>query len=256
MIIETHAHYDDEVFDADREIVLSSMCDNGIMYLVNVGASLESTAASIKLAQQYSYIYAAAGVHPSHTDQLNEDNFEWLCEQCKKEKVVAVGEIGLDYHWETPEKDVQKRWFGRQLDLARQIKKPVIIHSRDAAKDTYDIITEKNAAQIGGVIHCYSYSASMALDYVKMGFYIGIGGVVTFKNSKKVREVVKAVPIESIVLETDSPYLAPEPHRGKRNTSLNLVHIAKEIAAIKMISYDDVVCITTKNARTLYGIYQ
>lgn len=254
MIFETHAHYDDEAFDEDRDILLTSMHENGIGYIVNVGASLKSTQESVKLAQRYPFIYAAAGVHPSETGELDEAGFAWLKEQCLLEKVVAVGEIGLDYYWDEPAHEIQKIWFERQLDLAREIKKPVIIHSRDAAKDTFDIMVEKNAAEIGGVVHCYSYSAEMALDYVKMGFYIGIGGVVTFKNGKKMKEVVEAVPIEHILLETDSPYLSPEPNRGKRNSSLNLLYVAQKIAEIKGISYDEVVDITLQNAKCMYHL--
>lgn len=254
MIFETHAHYDDEAFDEDRDTLLSSMQENGIEYIVNVGASLKSTAASIALAQKYPYIYAAAGVHPNETGELNEESFAWLKNQCFLEKVVAVGEIGLDYYWDEPAREVQKIWFERQLDLAREVKKPVIIHSRDAAKDTFDIMKAKNADEIGGVIHCYSYSAEMALDYVEMGFYIGIGGVVTFKNGKKMKEVVEAVPIERILLETDSPYLSPEPNRGKRNSSLNLPYVAQKIAEIKGLSYDEVVELTKQNAKHMYHI--
>lgn len=254
MIFDTHAHYDNEAFDEDRDKLLDSMYANGISYLVNVGASIKSTAASIKLAECYPYIYAAAGVHPSETMELNEEKFAWLSTQCRHEKVVAVGEIGLDYYWDEPSHDIQKTWFARQLDLAREVNKPVIIHSREAAKDTYDIMAAKNAADIGGVIHCYSYSAQLALDYLKMGFYIGIGGVVTFKNAKKMKETVEAVPIEKILLETDSPYLAPEPNRGKRNTSLNLPYIAQKIAEIKTIPYDEVIQITENNAKKLYKI--
>ena len=254
MIFETHAHYDDEAFDEDRDVLLSSMRENGIEYIVNVGANLKSTAASIALAQKYPFIYAAAGVHPSDTGELDEERFLWLKEQSRFEKVVAVGEIGLDYYWDSVAREVQKFWFKRQLDLAREIKKPVIIHSRDAAKDTFDIMTAKNAEEIGGVVHCYSYSPEMALDYVKMGFYIGIGGVVTFQNGKKMKEVVEAVPMEHILLETDSPYLSPEPNRGKRNTSLNLPYVAQKIAEIKGISYDEVVAVTAENAKKMYKI--
>ena len=254
MIFETHAHYDDEAFDEDREIMLSSMCENGIGHIVNVGASLKSTAASIALAQRYPFVYAAAGVHPNETAELNEESFVWLKQQCLDKKVVAVGEIGLDYYWDEPSHDIQKLWFERQLELAREVDKPVIIHSRDAAKDTYDILLAHNAGQIGGVIHCYSYSPEMALDYVRMGFYIGIGGVVTFKNGKKMKEVVEVVPIERILLETDSPYLAPEPNRGKRNSSLNIPYIAQKIAEIKGLSYEEVVSITETNAVKMYQL--
>lgn len=254
MIFETHAHYDDEAFDDDRDALLSSMQKNGIGVIVNVGASLKSTAAGIRLAESYPFVYAAAGVHPSETAELNEENFAWLREQCLHNRVVAVGEIGLDYYWDEPSHEIQKLWFARQLELAREVQKPVIIHSRDAAKDTYDIMAAHNAGEIGGVVHCFSYSAEMAQEYVKMGFYIGVGGVVTFKNGKKLKEVVEAIPIEWILLETDSPYLSPEPNRGKRNSSLNIPHIAQQIAEIKGISYDEVIAVTEQNARRMYRI--
>jgi TatD DNase family protein len=254
MIFETHAHYDDEAFNDDRDKLLLSMKDNGVGYIVNVGSSLNSTRQSIELAHKYKFIYAAAGVHPSETGELNEENFAWLETQCRDERVIAVGEIGLDYYWDEPDHDTQKKWFIRQLGLARNIKKPVIIHSRDAAKDTYDIMVSEDVSEIGGIVHCYSYSAEMALDYVKMGFYIGIGGVVTFKNGKKMKEVVEALPITRIVIETDSPYLSPEPNRGKRNSSLNLPYVAQKIAEIKNLTYDEVVEITSENAIKVYRL--
>lgn len=252
MIFESHAHYDDEAFNEDRDELLKSMPGNGIGYIINVGSSLKTTETTVELTEKYPYIYGAAGVHPNETGELNEDNFSWLRQQCGKEKIVAVGEIGLDYYWDEPDHETQKKWFERQLDLAREVSKPVIIHSRDAAKDTYDIMRAKKAKEIGGVVHCYSYSPEMALDYVKMGFYIGIGGVVTFKNGKKMKEVVEVLPIERILLETDSPYLSPEPNRGKRNSSLNIPYIAKQIADIKDLSYEEVVDITCKNAKELF----
>lgn len=254
MIFETHAHYDDEAFDDDRDALLSSMQKSGIGVIVNVGASLKSTAAGIRLAESYPFVYAAAGVHPSETAELNEENFAWLREQCLHKRVAAVGEIGLDYYWDEPSHEIQKLWFARQLELAREVQKPIIIHSRDAAKDTYDIMAAHNAGEIGGVVHCFSYSAEMAQEYVKMGFYIGVGGVVTFKNGKKLKEVVEAIPIKRILLETDSPYLSPEPNRGKRNSSLNIPHIAQQIAEIKGMSYDEVIAVTEENARQMYRI--
>jgi TatD DNase family protein len=254
MIFETHAHYDDEAFNEDRESLLCSMTQNGIGHIVNVGSNLQSTRQSIELAHKYPFIYAAAGVHPNETMELDDESFKILEEYSKDERVVAIGEIGLDYYWDEPDHDTQKKWFIRQLALAREVKKPVIIHSRDAAKDTYDIMVSENAKDIGGIVHCYSYSAEMALDYVKMGFYIGIGGVVTFKNGRKLKEVVEAIPIESIVLETDSPYLSPEPNRGKRNSSLNLPLVAARIAQIKDLTYEQVVEITMKNAFKAYRL--
>lgn len=254
MIFETHAHYDDGAFDEDRDALLMSMKNGGIGTIVNIGASLKSTAASIALAEKYPFVYAAAGVHPNETAELNEENFEWLKKQCLHEKVVAVGETGLDYYWDEPSHEIQKHWFVRQLELAAEIKKPVIIHSREAAKDTFDILSAHNAGQIGGVVHCFSYGKELALEYVKMGLYIGVGGVVTFKNGKKMKEVVEAVPIEKILLETDSPYLSPEPFRGKRNTSLNLTHVAQKIAEIKGMACEEVIKITAENAVKMYGI--
>jgi TatD DNase family protein len=254
MIFETHAHYDDEAFNDDRDKLLLSMNENGIGRIINVASNLKSTKQSIELSHIYPFVYAAAGVHPNETAELNEENFSWLEKQSQDEKVVAIGEIGLDYYWDEPDHDTQKKWFIRQLELARKIKKPVIIHSRDAAKDTYDIIESENAGEIGGIIHCYSYSYQMALDYVRMGFYIGIGGVVTFKNGKKMKEVVEAVPLDRIVLETDSPYLSPEPNRGKRNSSLNLPYIAAKIAEIKNLTYEEVVEATRINANRVYRL--
>lgn len=252
MIFESHAHYDDEAFDEDREELLSSLQEKGIEYVINVGASLKSTASTVELTKRYPFVYGAAGVHPSETAELNEENFKWLKEQCKQAKILAVGEIGLDYYWEEPEHEIQKIWFERQLELAREVKKPVIIHSREAAKDTYDIMCAHKAEEIGGVVHCYSYSAEMALEFIKMGFYIGVGGVVTFKNGKKLKEVVEAIPLDKILLETDCPYLAPEPNRGKRNSSLNIPYIAQQIASMKNVSYEEVVSVTNANAKQLF----
>lgn len=254
MIFESHAHYDDEAFQKDQNELLNSLPENGIECVVNVGASLASTKATIELIEKYSFLYGAVGVHPSETNELDEKSFEWLKAQCKHDKVVAIGEIGLDYHWDEPAKEIQIKWFKRQLSLAKEMNLPVIIHSRDAAKDTMDIMKSAKADSIKGVIHCYSYSKEIAKEYLDMGYYLGIGGVITFKNAKKLKEVVEYVPINCILLETDSPYLSPEPNRGKRNSSLNIPYIAKEIASIKNISYDDVINITNDNARKLFHI--
>lgn len=254
MIFESHAHYDDEAFDEDREELLLSLREHGIDKVVNVGASLESCRVTLDLMKKYPFIYGAMGVHPSETAKLNEDNFAWLREQCATDKVVAVGEIGLDYHWKEPEPQVQKVWFERQLILGRETGLPVIIHSRDAAKDTLDMVQALHAGEIGGVIHCYSYTKEMAREYLKMDYYFGIGGVITFQNSKKLKEAVEYIPLDRILLETDSPYLAPEPHRGKRNSSLNLPYVAQAIADLKGISYDKVVETTQENAMRLFRI--
>lgn len=254
MIFESHAHYDDEAFDEDREELLMSLREHGIDKVINVGASLASCRITLDLMRKYSFIYGAMGVHPSETAELNEENFAWLREQCAADKVVAVGEIGLDYHWKEPEPQVQKVWFERQLMLARETGLPVIIHSRDAARDTLDMIQALHAGETGGVIHCYSYTKEMAREYLQMGYYFGIGGVITFQNSKKLKEAVEYIPLDRILLETDSPYLAPEPYRGKRNSSLNLPYVAQAIADLKGIAYEEVVEVTEENAKKLFRI--
>lgn len=255
MIFETHAHYDDEKFNEDRDELIKSFPENGIEYVVNIGSSVESCRVTTELAKQYDFVYAALGVHPSEVQYITDDFFQWLEQEVRTNpKVKAIGEIGLDYYWKEPEADLQKIWFERQIELARRLHKPMVIHSRDAAKDTYDMMSERKCGEIGGVIHCFSYSAEEAKKYLDMGFYIGIGGVVTFKNAKKLYEVTKYVPMDRILLETDCPYLAPEPNRGKRNSSLNLTYIAEKIAEIKNVSYEEVVEKTNENARRMYGI--
>ena len=253
MIIDTHAHYDDEAFDEDRDILLKEMSKNGIGLIVNMGASLRGCRDTIALTEQYDFIYGGIGVHPSDTAELDEDSFQWLKEKLGQPKIVAVGEIGLDYHYPEPSVQVQKQWFERQLELAREVKLPVVIHSREAAKDTLDMMQALRAEEIGGVIHCFSYGVEMAREYVNMGFYIGVGGVITFKNGKKLKEVVEYLPLDRIVLETDCPYLSPEPNRGKRNSSLNLTYVVDEIARIKGISQEEI-SVTEENARKLYRL--
>lgn len=252
MIIDTHAHYDDEAFDTDRETLLTELPKQGIARVVNIGASLHSCERTVALMEKYPYIYGALGIHPSDTGTLNEENFAWLREQCLRKKCVAVGEIGLDYYWNEPERETQQKWFRRQLRLAAELKLPAVIHSRDAAQDTLKIMQEEHAEQIGGVIHCFSYTKEMAQIYVDMGFFIGVGGVVTFKNGKKLKETVEHIPLDRIVLETDCPYLAPEPNRGKRNSSLNLPYVIEEIAKIKGLQPLEVENAAYENARRLY----
>lgn len=253
-IFDTHAHYDDEAFDEDRDALLAELPENGIARVVNVGASLASCGRTIEIMNRYDYIYGAIGVHPSETAELNDEAFEWLRQQCQLEKCVAVGEIGLDYYWNEPDRELQKEWFRRQLNLARELAKPVIIHSRDAAKDTVDLMTEEHAEEIGGVIHCYSYTKETAEVFLKMGFYFGIGGVLTFKNAKKLKEAVAYIPLDRIVLETDCPYLAPEPNRGKRNSSLNIPYVVKALAEIKGVEEEAVRKAAWENAHKLYRL--
>ena len=252
MIFETHAHYDDAKFDTDREMLLADLPQRGISPVINAGSSIATTKTTLSLAQEYPFLYAAVGVHPSDVDDLNEDTYAWLRQQTTLQKTVAVGEIGLDYYWPEPDHETQKKWFLRQLDLAREIKKPVIIHSRDAAKDTVDLMTEAHAEEIGGVIHCYSYTKETAKIFLDMGFYFGIGGVLTFKNAKKLKEAVEYIPMDRIVLETDCPYLAPEPNRGKRNSSLNIPYVIAAMAQIKGITEEEVRKAAWDNSLKLY----
>lgn len=253
MIFDTHAHYDDKQFDEDRDELLNSMAAMGVNTIVNVGASFKGCRRALELAEKYPFMYAAVGIHPDEAGFLNEDTFAELKGWCRGNKVVAVGEIGLDYYWDTEPRDLQKKWFVRQLELAREMGLPVNIHSRDAAEDTFRIIKE-HAEGIPGIIHCFSGSRELASEYVKLGFYIGVGGVVTFKNGKKLKQVVKEISLSNIVLETDCPYLAPEPYRGKRNHSGYIKYIAQEVAGLKGITYEEVIEETEKNARAVYGL--
>ena len=254
-IFESHAHYDDEAFNEDRRELLKKLPESGIEYVINVGASMESTKSSVALAGEYDYIYAAVGVHPNETAPLTEEFIQYMkSEAMNNKKVVAVGEIGLDYHWNEPDADIQKKWFVRQLELALEVDKPVIIHSRDAAKDTADILLGGDYKALRGVIHCYSYSPEMAKLYLDAGYYLGVGGVVTYKNAKKLVETVQQAPLSRILLETDSPYLTPAPNRGQCNSSLNLPYVVEKIAELKNVSADEVIAVTNENARKLFGI--
>lgn len=267
-IFDTHAHYDDEAFDADRDELLGSMEENGVVRIVNAGASLAATRNTLALTEKYPFVYGAAGVHPDEIDELNEESFAELAELARKQKMAAIGEIGLDYYVppfirDNPEqaadyknaaqKEKQQKWFIRQLDLARQLGKPVVIHSREAAQDTLDIV-KREAADLCCDIHCFSYGVELAREYLERGHYLGIGGVVTFKNSRKMKEVVAYMPLDRILLETDCPYLAPAPNRGRRNSSLNLPYVVSAIAQIKGVSEETVIETTCENAMHFYGM--
>ena len=256
MIFDTHAHYDDEAFDKDRDQLLSSLLENGIEGAVNVSSNMASVRSTIDIIRKYPFMYGAVGIHPNETDELNEERLQWLKEMCRLPKVAEVGEIVMDYYWDEPEREIQKKWFAAQLNMAREVKLPVIIHSRDAAKDTLDIMKGENCGEIGGVIHCFSYGTDMAREYLNMGFFLGIGGVLTFQNGKKLKEVVEYAPLEQLVLETDCPYLSPVPNRGKRNSSLNLPYVVKAMAEIKNVDEEQIIRITTQNAKGLYRLEQ
>lgn len=253
-IFDTHAHYDDEAFDQDRDTLLHSLEAAGIGNVVNVAASVKSCRTTLELAESHPFIYGALGIHPNETAELTEQDMEWLKKASAHEKIVAIGEIGLDYYWNEPDREIQKIWFVRQLQVARETGLPVIIHSRDAARDTLDIMKAEREGITGGVIHCFSYGTEMAREYLNMGYYLGIGGVLTFKNAKKLREVVEYAPLSALVLETDCPYLAPVPWRGKRNDSSHLPLVADALAEIKGVSAEEIIRETEKNARRLYRL--
>ena len=256
MIFESHAHYDDEMFEKDREQLLSGLSAAGVGTVVNVASSFGSVKTTLELTEKWPFVYGALGVHPSEIDGLREADMEWLKERLSHPRAVAVGEIGLDYYWEKeePVRASQKEWFARQLALAGEVQKPVIVHSRDAMKDTWDVMAGNGAKDMRGVIHCFSYTKESAREYLKWDFYLGIGGVVTFKNARAIKEVVEYVPLERILLETDCPYLSPEPYRGKRNSSLNLPYVAQAIAEIKGVTKEQVEETTCRNACRLFGI--
>ena len=256
MIFDTHAHYDDEQFDTDRDALLRGMAEQNVGTIINVGASLEGCWRSVELAHQYLFVYAAVGIHPDEVGDLNEESFARLRETARmEEKVVAIGEIGLDYHWDVQPHEVQKYWFVKQMELAKELNLPIAVHSRDAAKDTLDLVKDcMKGGMYGGIIHCFSYGKEIAGEYLDMGLYLGIGGVVTFKNAKKLKETARQIPLERILLETDCPYMAPTPFRGKRNNSAYIDYVAQEIADLKGISKEEVIAVTEENAKKLFAI--
>ena len=253
MIYETHTHFDDASFDSDRDEAIQKAVSAGVSPFINVASSMSSSISSMELAHKYPFFRASVGVHPEECATLSENDMDILAKYAEDEAVVAIGEIGLDYYWDEPDRDIQKKWFCRQIELARKVNLPLIIHSRDAAADTYDILVSEKAEEVGGIMHCYSYSSQMADKFIELGFYIGVGGVVTFKNGKKLREVVEHIPMERIVVETDSPYMAPVPNRGKRNSSEYLPYIMEEIATIKGLTREEAETITYNNAVKLFG---
>ena len=252
MIFDTHAHYDDAAFAEDREALLSSLPGRGIGRVINVCSDVDSLRTTMELTEKYPYIYGAVGIHPDEVGKLNDGILEEMRLLCRLEKAAAVGEIGLDYYWNKENHPVQIRWFERQLELAREEGLPVIVHSREAAADTLEVMKRMKAGEIGGVMHCFSYSREMAREYLDMGLYLGIGGVLTFKNARKLKEVVEYAPLSRLLLETDCPYLAPAPNRGKRNSSLNLPYVVEEIAALKGVSPEEVMEKTAENAFRLF----
>ena len=253
MLFDTHAHMDDEAFEADREELLASLPGLGLGLVMNPGCSLASSRNAVKLAEQYPYIYAAVGSHPDVADEVNDDVLEEYKKLCKQsQKVRAIGEIGLDYHYEDIPRSRQKEAFRAQMSLARELKLPVIVHERDAHEDGMAIVSE--FPEVTGVFHCYSGSAEMAKWLVNRGWYIGFTGVLTFKNARKAIEVASTIPIDRIVIETDCPYMSPDPFRGKRNDPGKVYRMAEKLAEIRGISVEEARRITMENGKRLYRI--
>ena len=254
-IFETHAHYDDDAFNDDREELIERLHSFDVDKVVNIGSDMETSRTTAGLTERYDFFYGAVGVHPSECGDMKDSDIEELRQLVRNNrKIIAIGEIGLDYHWPEPDRETQKKWFVRQLELARELELPVVIHSRDAADDTIKILEDEKAGEIGGVMHCYSYSRELSERILKMGLYIGVGGVITFKNGRRLAETVEAAPMDRIVVETDSPYLAPEPYRGRRNSSANLRLIISRIAEIKGLTAEEVADITYDNAVRMYRL--
>ena len=277
MLFDTHAHYDDDQFDGDRETLLASLPEQGVGLVVNPGCTVASSRTAVELARRFPHVYAAVGIHPENCGDFRPEDLDAIRALAREDKVVAIGEIGLDYHYTRegilrraaasgqepdpeslatadPEPEIQKACFRRMLQLARALGLPINVHSREAAQDTYDLIVEEHGYENSGIIHCFGYPVEMAERFVKLGLYIGVGGVVTFKNSRKLKEVVERIPIERIVLETDCPYMAPVPKRGTRNDPRNLPYVVEEIASLRQMDPTEVIRITTENAKRVYRI--
>lgn len=252
MYFDTHAHYDDEQFDLDRDELLASMADNGVELIVNPASNLDSCRKVLEIANKFPFVYAAVGVHPHDAKEMDDKSIDLIRDMAKNKKVVAIGEIGLDYHYDLSPRDIQKLRFYQQLELARELSLPVIIHEREACQDCMDIITQFK--DLKGVVHCFSGSWETAEKILDMGWYISFTGAVTFKNAKKAPEVAAKMPLDRLMLETDSPYMAPVPLRGKRNDSRNLPHIADRIAELRGMTSEKVAAITRENGKKFFGI--
>ena len=250
---DSHSHYNDEKYDVDRKQIIEENYKKGITNLLCAGYSLDSSKFAIQLSTEYEHVYASCGISPNDIDEYVDEKIEEIRKIAKSEKVVAIGEIGLDYYWNKDNKEKQKEVFIKQLDLAQKYSKPIVVHSRESIQDVYDIL--KNY-KLKGSIHCFSSSLEMAKEFIKLGYKIGIGGVVTFKNSIKLQEIVKELDIKDILIETDSPYLTPEPFRGKRNEPSNVLYVAKKISELKNINLEDVIIITRNNATREFDLKQ
>lgn len=254
MLIDSHAHLDDRRFDRDRDRLIKSLKEFGVELVINPGADLSSSIKAVSLAEEYDNIYAAVGVHPHSAKEMDESTIGLLKSFTNREKVIAIGEIGLDYYYDNSPRDVQRKRFIEQLNLAKEVNLPVIIHSREANKDTFDILKEAQDGSLRGVMHCFSGSVEMAMEYIKLGFYISLAGPVTFKNARVPKEVAKAVPLDKLMIETDAPYLTPEPYRGKRNEPIYVRYVAGTIAELKGLTFEEVAKQTAENTKRLFNI--
>jgi len=254
MLTDTHTHLNSDSFDGDRQEVIQRALDEGVTRIVNVGFNRETIPSSMELAESYDFIYTAVGWHPTDAKDMTPEDLEWIGQLCSHEKVVAIGEIGLDYHWDTSPKDVQARVFREQIRLARKLGMPIVIHNREAHQDILSILREEKAAEVGGIMHCFSGSWETARQCLDMNFYISFGGPITFKNAKQPKEVLAKVPLNRLLIETDAPYLTPHPYRGKRNETSYVKLVAQAAAEIKGISFEELAEITTENAIRLLGL--
>lgn len=254
MLFDTHAHLDDDRFDEDRDEVIEQCKKDGVGLILNAGSNMETSVKAIALAGRYDFIYAAVGVHPHDASDMDADTAGVLADLAENNKVRAIGEIGLDYHYDLSPRDVQKQRFIEQIDLARQLKLPIIVHDREAHGDVMDIFKKTRIKDVGGVLHSFSGSAEMALECLKLGLYLSISGPVTFSNARKTVEAVREIPMDMLLIETDSPYLTPVPYRGKRNYPGYVRLVAEKIAEIKGISYEEVAQKTMENGKRLFGI--
>ena len=254
MYFDTHAHLDDQQFVSDQEAVIKRAKEAGVELIVNVGYNVPSAQHTVELTQKYDFIYGAVGLHPHEAQDLTDDVLAKLRDLTTGPKIVAIGEIGLDYYYDHSPRDIQRHVFREMIRLAKELRLPIIIHDRDAHEDTLRIVKEEKAAEVGGVFHCYSGSLPLAKEIINMGFYLALGGALTFKNARKTVEVVQEIPLEYLLIETDCPYLTPVPYRGKRNEPAYVIKVAEAIAEIKGLSVEEVAQTTRNNGKRLLGI--
>ena len=254
MLFDTHVHLNDDQFKEDIEEVIKRAQEAGVSSMVVVGFDRATITRAMELIEKYAFIYAAIGWHPVDAIDMVDEDFAWIEELSSHPKVVAIGEMGLDYHWDKSHRDIQKEVFRKQIRLAKKVKLPIVIHNREATADIVDILKEEHAEEVGGIMHCFSGSPEVAKECLNMNFYISLGGPVTFKNAKKPKEVAEEVPLDKLLIETDCPYLAPHPYRGKRNEPAYVKLVAEQIADLKGLTFEEVAAATTQNARKLFGI--